>query len=186
MSQLPDLSRRKLLRMASFSSLVLLGGPACARHRNEMREVIARELPNGAGIPEDCQTEKNCSQKPVDTEKFFKIAEILWTKFLAGAHPTDVEEGVFKRAFEMTGPFVICNIEQFSTDGNHVDTNNCSVQCGQEAAKLAQSHGPDAKIDKADFEAAWCIVQKQMREALTRLRARSPGGDGQPSGGMGC
>jgi hypothetical protein len=90
----------------------------------------------------------------------------------------------------MTGPFIICNIAKFPQSGKDPDTGNCSVMCGQDAAVLAKARGPNAKIDRTDFEAAWCKVQKEQSQKLARARGMgmsSPGGSGSgPTAGMGC
>lgn len=209
---IPDLSRRKLLRLASYTTLATLAAGCSTRADAEMRDVLGG-VGGAGGVDEECDREKECSFKmpdPKDPEKDLEIssakllavAEVLWTKFKGGVNSNgkndvDLAPGVFHRAFVMSGPFVLCNLPGYPDDPDSIDTMNCTALCGQKAAAAARTKWEEEDlpgrptIDATLFEAAWCATQKETRDKFSRLRNMSgglTGGDdpGDITGGMGC
>lgn len=202
--QIPDLSRRKLLRLASYGTLATLATGACA-HDNH-REVLVDQI--------ECDSDTDCSVKipnqegeeqNVATSKLFEVADVLWNKFLGGVNYDDSGEvvlasGVFLKAFEMSGPYVVCNLANYPDDPDLIDPMNCSAICGRKCAEKARRHleehelsGPPT-VDAAIFNNAWCETKEEWIEKMTRIRRMngtpegSLGGDGETdiSGGYGC
>ena len=169
MPDLSSLSRRSMLRLASFAPLAFLA-PGCATQ--ELEAVVADE----------CKYPGECVDKPVDPAKLKTVIDSLWASFVEGAGGENrIGKGVFAKAFDMSGGYVICNLNAFDSDGGQ--TLKCCKACGEHAWDMKPWYR--RKINPDDFEKAWCQTQYEFRHKLARARAIF--GDGyDPTGGLGC
>jgi hypothetical protein len=139
-----------------------------------------------------------CGEDHVDS-KFETVSKVLWQEFLDGVligsrqnsitPPMEPDPGVFKRAFELSGQFVVTNLGQFPADGRDPATVACCGDCGIRAVKLAHDAGATS-ISPAVFEQAWCATRDHFKSLFERkARYEGAGKDAEvqiTSRAMGC
>jgi hypothetical protein len=126
---------------------------------------------------------------PQASAKLGRIATVLFTYLKQGAGPIEVmTPEIVAKAYEMSGPFVIGNLDAWPDDGSDPTTNACASLCGHRMRILAEGRGTDAAtVD--DFVTAWVDTRDSQVASLDRHRRMTTGaGTGAESNpvGLGC
>jgi hypothetical protein len=147
------LSRRALLKLAGFAPLPLLGMKLSNSEEDTLESLIA-----------------NSGLTSGDREKLTRIATTLFTYLKNAAAPVEVmTPAIVAKAYELSAPFVIQNLGEWSDDGDEPNTNSCASLCGYRLRLLAEARG-DSQANVEDFESAW--IETRDRQASTMVRRR--------------